>query len=96
MVVSQDGATVQDLGSKNGTLLRGERIEGPTAVADLDELQVGSARMTIRILRGGELTVDEGTAVTRRMIDGPEELLAVLAESFGLRLPEGTRIEVPV
>jgi len=47
-----------------------------------------------RILRGGELTVDEGTNVTRRPV-GPDELLAVLDESFGLRLPAGTRIEVP-
>jgi len=48
-----------------------------------------------RILRGGELTVDEGTNVTRRPV-GPDELLAVLDESFGLRLPDGTRIKVPV
>jgi N-hydroxyarylamine O-acetyltransferase len=47
-----------------------------------------------RILRGGELVVDDGTEVTRRIV-GPDELLAVLDESFGLRLPLGTRIEVP-
>jgi len=47
-----------------------------------------------RVLRFGELVVDDGTEVTRRTV-GPDELLAVLDESFGLRLPEGTRIEVP-
>ena len=45
-----------------------------------------------RVLRGRELVVDEGSAVTRRTIDGPDELLAVLDESFGLRLPAGTKL----
>jgi len=44
-----------------------------------------------RVLRFGELTVDEGTTVTRRRVDDPDELLAVLDESFGLRMPAGTR-----
>jgi len=48
-----------------------------------------------RILRGGELTVDDGTTIARRTV-APDELLAVLDESFGLRLPEGTRFELPV
>jgi N-hydroxyarylamine O-acetyltransferase len=46
-----------------------------------------------RVLRGGELVVDDGTEVTRRIV-GPDELLTVLAESFGLRLPAGTRIDI--
>jgi N-hydroxyarylamine O-acetyltransferase len=48
-----------------------------------------------RVLRFGELTVDEGTSVTRRKVEDPDELLAVLDESFGLRLPAGTRFELP-
>jgi N-hydroxyarylamine O-acetyltransferase len=49
-----------------------------------------------RILRGADLVVDEGNAVTRRTIEGRDELLAVLAESFGLRFPDGTRFDLPV
>jgi N-hydroxyarylamine O-acetyltransferase len=49
-----------------------------------------------RVLRFGELVVDDGNDVTRRTIEGPDELLAVLAESFGLRMPAGTRFELPV
>jgi N-hydroxyarylamine O-acetyltransferase len=49
-----------------------------------------------RILRGADLVVDEGSVVTRRTIDGPDELLAVLAESFGLRFPDDTRFDLPV
>ena len=48
-----------------------------------------------RILRGGELTVDAGDSVTRRTVD-PDEILAVLDESFGLRLPEGTSLPLTV
>jgi N-hydroxyarylamine O-acetyltransferase len=47
-----------------------------------------------RVLRGGELVVDDGAEVTRRIV-GPDELLAVLAESFGLRLPDGARLPLP-
>ena len=42
----------------------------------------------------GVCAVDDGTEVTRRSV-GLDELLAVLDESFGLRLPAGTRIELP-
>ena len=45
-----------------------------------------------RILRGGELTIDDGTTITRRPIAGADDLAAVLGESFGLRLPEGAKL----
>lgn len=32
--------TVEDLGSKNGTLVNGQRIEGPRGLADGDEIQI--------------------------------------------------------
>lgn len=56
IVVSTEGVTLEDLGSKNGTLLRNERIADAVLLADLDELQVGSVRMTVRIMRGAEPT----------------------------------------
>jgi DNA-binding winged helix-turn-helix (wHTH) protein len=56
IVVTPEGATLEDLGSKNGTRLRNERIADVVALADLDELQVGSVRMTVRIMRGAEPT----------------------------------------
>ena len=52
IVVSPDGATIEDLGSKNGTLLRNVPIEGVVDLADLDEIQVGSVRLTLRIMHG--------------------------------------------
>ena len=56
IVVTEDGATVEDLGSKNGTLLQEARVTAAVPLNDHDELQVGSVKMTVRILRGGEPT----------------------------------------
>jgi DNA-binding winged helix-turn-helix (wHTH) protein len=56
IVVSQKGADIEDLGSKNGTLLRNVRITSAVRLADLDELQVGSVRLTVRILSGDVAT----------------------------------------
>ncbi len=67
VVVTEAGVTVEDLGSKNGTLLRHARVTGPMTANDQDELQVGSVQMTIRILRGNASTqtVDRERAATR-------------------------------
>jgi DNA-binding winged helix-turn-helix (wHTH) protein len=43
--VSGETAILEDLGSKNGTLLKGQRILSPSPLADGDEIGVGSARL---------------------------------------------------
>jgi N-hydroxyarylamine O-acetyltransferase len=43
------------------------------------------------LLRNRELVLDHGETVTRRVLADDDELLAVLAEVFGLRFPAGTR-----
>ena len=60
VVVSPGGATVEDLGSKNGTLVGTAPIRAPARLNDFDELQVGSVRLTVRILHGGEPTQTVG------------------------------------
>jgi len=47
-----DGANVvvEDLGSRNGTYVRGEKINGRAALADGDELRVGPVSMIIRLV----------------------------------------------
>jgi DNA-binding winged helix-turn-helix (wHTH) protein len=48
-IVLADGrATVEDLGSRNGTFLRGERITAARTLTDGDELELGSATVTFR------------------------------------------------
>ena len=50
IVVSSQHAVVEDLGSKNGTFLGKDRITQAVRLADLDELQIGSARLLVRIM----------------------------------------------
>jgi len=48
ILVSAEGASLEDLASKNGTFLRGQRVDAPTPLADGDEVVVGSARLIFR------------------------------------------------
>ena len=43
--ISGETAVLEDLGSKNGTLLKGQRIRSLSPLADGDEIGVGSARL---------------------------------------------------
>lgn len=56
IVVAGDVVTIEDLGSKNGTLVAKKAVTQPTRLSDLDDVQIGSVQMTVRILRGGEAT----------------------------------------
>ena len=49
--VDGSGATVEDLGSKNGTFLRGRRIEKPARLEDKDAIKVGPAAMIFRLFK---------------------------------------------
>jgi Nif-specific regulatory protein len=44
ILVSGIQATLEDLGSKNGTFVGGRRIETPTELTEGDEIQVGQVR----------------------------------------------------
>jgi DNA-binding winged helix-turn-helix (wHTH) protein len=43
-------ATIEDLESKNGTFLRGERLAAPSPLTDGDELRLGSVPLKFRLL----------------------------------------------
>jgi len=49
VVISGEGAIIEDLQSKNGTLVRGQRAEGPSPIADGDKIRLGSVPMTFRV-----------------------------------------------
>lgn len=57
--VEGGAATIEDLGSKNGTFVNERRIEGPTPLADGDAILLGSVR-----LRFGRLTAGPTETVT--------------------------------
>ena len=50
IVIVGSEAVLEDLGSKNGTLLRGNRIESPTRLTDEDLITIGPASMIFRVL----------------------------------------------
>lgn len=50
IVVAGGETTLEDLGSKNGTQVNGQRIKQPVALKDSDEIQVGSLKLTYRVL----------------------------------------------
>ena len=52
VVVDGGKATIEDLGSKNGTFVRGVRIESPTPLSDGDEIHLGSLRLLFRAVSG--------------------------------------------
>jgi pSer/pThr/pTyr-binding forkhead associated (FHA) protein len=45
------GASIEGLGSKNGTSVGGGRIRGPAVLSDRDVVRVGPATMTLRVLK---------------------------------------------
>jgi len=49
--VDDSGATVEDLGRKNGTFLSGRRIEKPARLADKDAIKIGPASMVFRLFK---------------------------------------------
>ena len=49
IAVGADGATVEDLGSKNGTFVHGRRIVKPARLADRDAIKIGPASMIFRL-----------------------------------------------
>jgi DNA-binding winged helix-turn-helix (wHTH) protein len=56
IVIDENGAVLEDLGSKNGTLLRGQRIHSPAKLADEDRITIGPASITFRVFRQTEST----------------------------------------
>jgi DNA-binding winged helix-turn-helix (wHTH) protein len=52
-------ATLEDLGSKNGTFWRGERISAPVLLADGDEIRLGKVGLTLRVLPADATTLTD-------------------------------------
>jgi DNA-binding winged helix-turn-helix (wHTH) protein len=62
IVIDEGGAVLEDLGSKNGTYLRGKRIEAPSKLADKDQVTIGPASMIFRVFKQ---TASTATTVER-------------------------------
>jgi len=49
VMVASGLATLEDLGSKNGTYVNGIRLTAPVALRDGDELRIGNVPMTLKV-----------------------------------------------
>jgi hypothetical protein len=51
ILITDEGATIEDLGSKNGTSVGDGKIGRPTRLTEKDVIRIGPATMRLRILR---------------------------------------------
>ena len=51
IVISESGATMEDLGSKNGTFVRGERVRGVVSLKEGDLITIGPSSMILQVYR---------------------------------------------
>jgi DNA-binding winged helix-turn-helix (wHTH) protein len=49
--ISGDGATIEDLSSKNGTFVGDQKLEGAKPLRDADIIRIGSVELTLTVLR---------------------------------------------
>lgn len=62
-----DQATIEDLGSKNGTYVDEQRVTGPVRLADGNRIRVGSFLLTFRVVSAADSTETQTTTgVSRR------------------------------
>ena len=61
IVVAASDVTVEDLGSKNGTFVRGNRIESAVRVADGDDIRFGNVPAIFRVFVEGVETETAGS-----------------------------------
>ena len=57
--ISAGAATIEDLGSKNGTLVGDQRVDGIRPLGDGDIIAVGSVKLTIRVTQAPTSTETE-------------------------------------
>lgn len=99
LVVHPDAVFIEDLGSRNGVLLNGKKISGPSRVNDSDQITVGSQVMTLIGVPGPEPAPRESVNAPRDRksthnadvitLSGSEneELNAATAEAHAAVLP---------
>lgn len=63
ITLGEHGATLEDLGSKNGTMLNGQAIEGPTMLADGALIVLGATALKFRVFEtsGSTATLTQQT-----------------------------------
>jgi DNA-binding winged helix-turn-helix (wHTH) protein len=60
ILIEGEQAILEDLASKNGTFLRGQRIAAPTPLRDGDVIRLGGVTMTLRAVGADQATLTDG------------------------------------
>lgn len=60
IVIDQGGVRLEDLGSKNGTIVGNQRLDGPSLLRDGDRFTIGGLTLTYREATIGATTDTEG------------------------------------
>jgi DNA-binding winged helix-turn-helix (wHTH) protein len=60
ILVTDGPPLLEDLGSKNGTFLRGQRLSAPVPLADGDEFRLGRVALQLRVFPNDEGTQTDG------------------------------------
>lgn len=93
--VRQGVWTLEDLGSRNGTFLNGERVGGPVPLADGDELRFGAEGPRARFRLGASNTArlrQQGRQRTLFLV-GSATLLILMAGFAAFWMVRGERVE---
>ena len=65
ILIGEEGATIEDLGSKNGTAVGDRKINEPTRLTEKDVVRIGPATLTLRILKRMGSTLSSMRSVPR-------------------------------
>jgi DNA-binding CsgD family transcriptional regulator len=86
---------VQDVGSRNGTFVRGERILGMRALRHGDDLAVGRTKLVFRAVESAGMTQTEGAAPPPELTRRERDVLRALCRPlFGGRVfPEPASLQ---
>ena len=66
IVVTPEQASIEDLGSSNGTFVQGRRVARPRSLADGDRIELGAASLTFRLWSDDRAEKTERIARARR------------------------------
>jgi pSer/pThr/pTyr-binding forkhead associated (FHA) protein len=56
ITIAGDSATIEDLGSKNGTSVGDQRLDGSRSLGDGDTIRIGSVALTFTVVRAPSST----------------------------------------
>ena len=73
ILIDASDAVLEDLGSKNGTYLQGERIRAPKKLTDEDLITIGPASMIFRVLEHTGSTASVSSTKSDRRLKGPRK-----------------------